>query len=199
MSDLDLNLKNARRLETAIANTVSTIETNVLRGSMSVSIYDDEPANVVATNVSLVKEGISDIAELIRMRYIIRDAISRANHDSGLNTLMAAERVANDEAHVMQNLLERSQQMDAPDIERVVRKLEARKAGKVEAGYMSSGENISLTAPMESQTIQHLKTHVASLKRRKTEIVDKCAALNVTTTVTLTGLNTDLLQKYDLL
>lgn len=199
MSELKLNLKNARRLETAISGAISNIESNVLGAQMNVSIYDDQPADMVAKYITTIEVGVADVTKLIEMRYAIRNAISRANHESGLNALMAAERAANDEAHYLQSLLERATTMDSVDVERLTRKLEARKAGKVESGYLNNGEKIALIAPMPSEAIQRFKSHAAVLKRRKTEIVDKCAALNVTTIVELSGLNVELLQELDLL
>lgn len=193
-----LNLKNARRLEKAIEQHLSTAG-NEHKTSLTVSAYQEFKTIIEGAGRTAFDE-VLELEEYVNIRYRIRSLIAAANASCGINALMVEE--AGIRAKL--NLFNRFANGDVLTDERrdaIITRLE-KWDGTTSLGDSYSSRNsdeIKINSVLSEEARDEAAVMVRAWKKRITAIADECSSLNIQTTVTVSKDDTDALAPLDLL
>lgn len=154
---MQVSLKLARRIETALAETVGT-RVNSLRTSVGTFDTGLAAKSAAQERHRLVYKQCFDLVEL---RYKIRSAISKANETSGINALMC----------------------DAAQLEALAGTLKALNAPV--NGEVRTESTSAFSRNETVQFKPELDTFITDLKFRASSLKDRIAGINAQTTIEL--------------
>lgn len=193
-----LNLKNARRLEQSIQLFIDDIS-DQFNNRVELSIYDHNAISTFNQAISDLEDSFDAAMQLTQLRFKIRDAISEINQSSELNTLMAEEANLKQQQHLTLELIRLGSCVTQDSITIIEGKLDAKKKPSLgDNRFSSSSDTVGIVAPIYEERYVELKKSVNELKRRKAQLADQCAAINLSKTIELSVDDTKLLQKFDL-
>lgn len=194
---MNLNLKNARRLEQSIEAALNDAERTITCG-VKISVYDEHAETSLDFAIENLVDAINHQLQLTELRYKIRAAIGTVNETSGLNALMAKEKNLSDQLHLLLTVVNRASLISDSERQIILRKLESKRDGKGTSSYMDRGDEVDVGIAMDTAMYSDLKTKVQVLKRKKAEMADEMSRLNLTETITISDADVKLLEKYSL-
>lgn len=195
---MDLTLKQARRLETAIAVKIQA-RLAELRSSVQVTRYN---ANHIRTKVKEAADKALDAFDVIKqlniIRYQIRRQIELRNETAGINALMNREELLKAQRQMLQTFI-RLPSLSEEDITVIFNRLTAGEVSRTTgyAGEWNDVQNIPCTFTQED--IDAKNTELRVINRELEAIADNTAALNSTMKLTIELSSVETLTKEGLL
>jgi len=178
---VELNLKNARRLEQSIDSAINDMRDG---GSVVVSIYDTAGPSTIADSPTVTMSHLETIHKLTEARYHIRGLIGTANETCGLNSWMITECVLKDRLHQLLSAINRGTILTDKEIKVKVGQWQAKVDGNIDT-YSSNRDSLVLNSPLTLENYMDLKRQVKDVKKDLNRISDTCSNLNLNTTIAI--------------
>jgi len=186
---MKISLRKANMLQSAINEVIASLDLTV-----DVKINEfEQPTDKVESAVARFTTNNARRAGLLDALYAMRDSVSNANTNNGINTLLAT--VARTEKDIL--LLSKLCKLEpAMDKDVIIGKLGKIK-GRTEDYY--GREDIVMTNIFDAEHIQKFKDELVLLKKTKVASQDKLLELNVRTEIELSDTVVELLKAENLL
>lgn len=199
---MKLTLKQARRLEKEIEahiKSVFSIHSMDHVCSFNVSVHEDLVKVLEDKRVEADKLA-NQIIALTNTRFTIRDRISHAMANCGLNDLITEEASLKEKLKVVEhfaNLKVLTVEQQAIAVSRLNALKTSPDVGTTNA-YGKVNDSIQVDHFFTAEQADVYKTSVRKVKKQIADLVDKCAALNASQTIELEEVYVDILRNAQL-
>lgn len=186
---MKISLRKASALQAAINDTMATLDL-----STEVRINEFEiPSVKMGDTTTRFSENLKRRSNLLDALYVVRNAVSVANNNSGINALLGnAARLDKDLSFYSR--LAKLEPATSADV--IVGKLGKIK-GRSEDYY--GREDVVSTTVFNSVALESFKSQAFALKKAKVEIQDKLLELNVRTEIEVSAEVVEILEKENIL
>ena len=200
-----VTLRKANELERGLLAAAARIKFD---RTIEVSIHNDETvSDLVKGAQATLKQNLTTAVSLVRASHSIRAAISAANADSGINTLLGEKAALDAEEKIINQVVNgadasrrgRYDELDsASDIAVAQKQLEAARARASSAERFHGPETVTVRV-LDAAAIEALSGDLAAIQLRKRGIADNLLSANMNTKVTLAPETVVLLKQFKLL
>lgn len=186
---MKISLRKASALQAAINDTVATLDL-----STEVRINEfEKPSAKMEDTAARFGENLKRRSNLLDALYVVRNAVSVANNDSGIDALLGnAARL--DKDLTLYSRLAKLEPATSADV--IIGKLGKIK-GRSEDYY--GREDVVSTTVFDSAALNDFKARAFTLKKAKVEIQDKLLELNVRTEIEVSAEVVEILEKENIL
>ena len=180
---MKLSLKQARRTERQIGTAIDAVATTNTREK--VSIYENLRDKITGIQKETMNS-LEKVKQLTRVRFALRKAIETQNEVGGINALMNREAELKAMAKVV--AAQMGEELTDADLEIAVQRLASAKLANangtaVQSRYGEAGDEIHITATLQTETLQALRTYAKAIQRELLTTVDQLALLNASVSV----------------
>lgn len=201
----NVTLRKANELERGLIAAASKIE---FERTIQVSIHRDETVtDLVKSAQASLNQNVATAVALVRAAHVIRQAISKANADHGINDLLGEKAALDAEEKVINQVVSgvsdarRARYGDdlnsASDPAVAQKQLDAARVRAATADRHTL-EEVSVRV-LDAATVATLTAELANIQLRKRAIADELLSANMTTKVTLESETVNLLKQIKLL
>jgi hypothetical protein len=192
---MQINLRQARRLERSILTAQQKLATELNEHQIRVSMHENFDETVQAMQGKIEKAAVQSV-NLVGLRFAIRKAIETQNETSGINKLMNEEAKLKELAKIVTQATTHT--VSDAEVKVAKARHEAMvKNGPTQSSY-STIDYIDVNGAVTSTLEANLTTENKSLQRRLVKIVEELGVLNTTTLIHLSQEDLDLLDKFDI-
>lgn len=196
MMNTSFNLRKARKLELKIQSFINVLDCNCkpvadIRAKASVS--DAKTAIATARQEYLIVH--KHKLELMRIKFLVRDMIGKANDKSGLNELLTRKALAESQIRILNEAMnERNVAKDLPLLQDEMNA----QSKALDEGSMRA--RLTISAPvLEESDRASFEGAKKTLLNQIEEIEDKVAKINVESTIVLPIEDFQLLKKLEII
>lgn len=184
---MKINLRKANAFQATINEVMKEISVS---GTVTVSPFASEPDLEVASGNDKFMDAMNRRMRLLDALYYIRDAVSKANSDSGVDTILASVAKLDRQIGLMKEIVSNG---EAIGIRELRGKLTKAAAADSDRHSFYGSDEVS-TSVFTAENVDHAKQKIAEMRRIKVNYQDDLLSLNVTNTIEMDTMTVDTLR-----
>ena len=188
---MKLTLRKANTIRTEIEDKIKSLDMKT-----DVNLNEFQPvASQIHTAREVFWKNLEQRNGLVDALYEIRQKVSRANAESGINDKLAQAAHLEKQTSYLTNLGNRKPQTDIAVLDGMLERLREEKGDRYAYSRMDSTSTSIFTA----EELEDFRKTAANTKREKQRLQDQLLELNVQTQIKLDGNTVDFLKSVDIL